>query len=59
MAGIDSGDKIEVNPSIRNEDVFYLDCRFCLSPVCERAMKSFLVADIKTELYSTDRIEPR
>lgn len=57
MAEFDSSDKIPSNPSFRNEDVYTLDCQFCLSVVCNRGMKSFLIADEKIELYSTDQVD--
>lgn len=57
MADFDSSDKIPVNPSFRNEDVYKLDCNFCMNEVCYRGMKSFLIADEKIELYSTDQVD--
>lgn len=39
-----------------NEEVHFLDCVFCSNRVCERGLRSFLIADEKVELYSTDNI---
>lgn len=57
MAHFDGTEKIQVNPSCRNEDVYTLDCTYCSQKVCDRGMKSFLIADEKMELYSTDRVD--
>ena len=57
MAHFDSTEKIQVNPSCRNEDVYTLDCIYCFQKVCDRGMKSFLIADEKMELYSTDQVD--
>lgn len=59
MANFDISDKICVNPSICNEEVYTLECLCCLSGVCDRGMKSFLIADEKMELYSTDQVDRR
>lgn len=52
-------DKNPVNPSFHNEEVYALDCVYCMNIVCDRGMKSFLIADEKIELYSTDQVDRR
>ncbi|KAH3881137.1 protein FAM72A-like [Dreissena polymorpha] len=49
--------KNSVNPAVLNEDVYLLDCVFCDSRLCERGLKSFLIADEKVELFSTDQVD--
>ncbi len=44
--------------ALRNKIVYRLQCLYCTTPVCERAMRAILLADTKIELYSTD-IPPR
>jgi hypothetical protein len=34
--------------------VVRLSCRFCATTLCSRGMKALLLADTKTELFSTD-----
>lgn len=46
------------NTALRNKIVYRLNCAYCCTPVCERAMRAILLADTKIELYSTD-IPPR
>ena len=46
------------NSALRNKIVYRLQCLYCTTPVCERAMRAILLADTKVELYSTD-IPPR
>lgn len=58
MADFDSYDK-SISSTFRNEDVYALDCMYCCSAVCERGMKSFLIADEEIELYSTDKVDRR
>lgn len=56
MANFDSDDKQSTNSAFGNEEVYFLDCVYCTNRVCERGLKSFLIADEKVELYSTDCI---
>jgi hypothetical protein len=42
------------NSALRNKIVYRLQCLYCTTPVCERAMRAILLADTKIELYSTD-----
>lgn len=42
------------NSPLRNKIVYELECCFCNSPICGRAMRAILLADTKVELYSTD-----
>ncbi|XP_060578640.1 protein FAM72A-like [Ruditapes philippinarum] len=56
MAEFDSSEKC-INPSFRNEEVYTLDCLYCMNNVCDRGMKSFLIADEQIELYSTDEVD--
>ncbi|KAL4227143.1 Protein fam72a [Mactra antiquata] len=58
MAGSDSQDK-DILSAFRNEEVYSLDCLYCYSAVCDRGMKSFLIADEQVELYSTDKVDRR
>lgn len=47
-----------VNSALRNKIVYRLNCLYCKTHVCDRAMRAILLADTKIELYSTD-IPPR
>ncbi|KAL5014668.1 hypothetical protein ScPMuIL_008938 [Solemya velum] len=47
-------DAPQLHPSFRKKPVYCLDCCFCGSTVCRRGMKAILLADTKTELFSTD-----
>lgn len=40
--------------ALRNKIVYKLNCAYCCTSVCERAMRAILLADTKVELYSTD-----
>lgn len=42
------------NSPLRNKIVYELECCFCNSHICGRAMRAILLADTKVELYSTD-----
>ncbi|XP_071083103.1 protein FAM72A-like [Haliotis cracherodii] len=46
--------KSELHPTFREKNVYSLDCIFCGSNVCRRGMKAVLLADTRTEMYSTD-----
>jgi len=39
---------------LRNKIVYQLECCFCQTYICGRAMRAILLADTKIELYSTD-----
>ncbi|KAI9216789.1 FAM72 protein-domain-containing protein [Blastocladiella britannica] len=41
-------------PRYRSKAVCKLDCKYCGTPVCNRAMKAVLLADAGIELFSTD-----
>ncbi|EDQ88942.1 uncharacterized protein MONBRDRAFT_8460 [Monosiga brevicollis MX1] len=43
----------------RHKPVHELACRFCRTPVCGRAMKAVLLADVQTVLFSTDTLPKR
>ncbi|OWF49383.1 protein FAM72A-like [Mizuhopecten yessoensis] len=51
----DNAQKVDnVAPSFRRKQVFILDCAYCDSTICRRAMRAVLLADSQTELFSTD-----
>ena len=56
MANFVSDDKTSQYAAFGSEEVYSLDCVYCTSRVCDRGLKSFLIADEKVELYSTDSI---
>eukprot|EP00056_Hartaetosiga_gracilis_P004573 m.76267 g.76267 ORF g.76267 m.76267 type:complete len:159 (+) comp11872_c0_seq2:410-886(+) len=37
-----------------NKKVHTLSCQFCCEKLCNRGMKALLLADVRTQLYSTD-----
>lgn len=39
---------------LRNKIVYELECCYCQTHICGRAMRAILLADTKVELYSTD-----
>ena len=46
-----------INPAVVNEEVHVLDCVYCGTKICDRGLRSFLIADEKVELYSTDKVD--
>ena len=44
----------QIQPQFMKEEVYIIECACCGSTLCNRGMKSFLVADEKVELYSTE-----
>jgi len=46
-----------LHPSFGKNSVYILDCRACGETVCRRGMLAVLVADGRTELFSTDRYD--
>lgn len=44
----------DFNRSFGNKLVVELECHYCDTQICTRGMKAVLLADTKTELYSTD-----
>ena len=47
----------QIQPQFMKEEVYFIECACCGSTLCNRGMKSFLVADEKVELYSTDQVD--
>ncbi|GFO44539.1 hypothetical protein PoB_007104400 [Plakobranchus ocellatus] len=46
-----------LHPSFGKKAVYILDCAVCYQTVCRRGMLAVLVADGKTELFSTDKCD--
>ncbi|WAR26153.1 FA72B-like protein [Mya arenaria] len=46
-----------INPAVLQEEVYLLDCHYCGTKICDRGLKSFLIADEKVELFSTDTVD--
>jgi len=59
MAEFDNADKHSQNSAFSFEAVYVLECMYCTNRICERGLKSFLIADEKVELFSTDRVNRR
>ena len=59
---LDTGPQAAGEMSLRNrlerlfgeKVVMELNCKFCSSKICRRGMRALLLADTKTELFSTD-----
>ena len=47
----------QIHPAFLKEEVYIIECLYCESKLCKRGMKSFLVADDKVELCSTDQVD--
>ena len=43
-----------IHPKIRSKEVFKIDCKYCDSRMCNRAMEAMLLTDSNIHLYSTD-----
>ena len=46
--------KAEIHPTFRRKVVYNLECSSCGSTLCRRGMQAVLLADTKTEMFSTD-----
>lgn len=49
----------DLHPGFGKKVVYILDCKVCGETVCRRGMLAILVADGKTELFSTDKYDRR
>ncbi|BFZ10571.1 hypothetical protein BsWGS_13610 [Bradybaena similaris] len=47
----------DLHPGFGKKVVYILDCKVCGETVCRRGMLAILVADGKTELFSTDKYD--
>ena len=44
----------DIHHKIRSKEVFRIDCKYCDSRICSRAMEAILLTDSNIHLYSTD-----